>query len=249
MQVALRAQLLKTAFATIGAVVDQGRLRCYADRLEFGEIDSAHVCFVELRIEAAACARFRVARDLELGLSVAALSKVLHFAQGHELVELSYAPNKDCLGVRVESGQRELDFEIRLLQISADQISFDQTYESWAVLPAAEFRGTCKALADLHLCDTVSLEVLGAPAPALTFRLPDRLGRRTYALGAGGALQEVHTAHACSASVALSKLQLLHCDSDQSVTIAVDAQLPLRLSVGSAGCTLRLYVAPQEAAE
>jgi len=248
MQVALRAQLLKTAFATIGAVVDQGRLRCYADRLEFGEIDSAHVCFVELRIEAAACARFRVARDLELGLSVAALSKVLHFAQGHELVELSYT-SKDSLGVRVESGQRELDFEIRLLQISADQISFDQTYESWAVLPAAEFRGTCKALADLHLCDTVSLEVLGAPAPALTFRLPDRLGRRTYALGAGGALQEVHTAHACSASVALSKLQLLHCDSDQSVTIAVDAQLPLRLSVGSAGCTLRLYVAPQEAAE
>lgn len=245
LQVAVRGKLLKRCFGAAKAVVDQGLLRFSSAGLAFGELDSAHVCFVAVRIERAACSRFSVPHDAEVGLALPALCKILNFANPDDLVQLAYAPGKDHLEVQIVSAQRKLDFELKVLHIEGDQRNMDMAYESWAVLPATEFRSTCRALADLRFSDTLRVEL--APS-ALTFRLPDGMGRRTYGAGDDAALRALHCpTGAAGVSVALSRLQLFHCDADQEVRIEVDERLPLRLSTQDLGATVQLYIAQQEA--
>lgn len=241
MQVCIRARLLQSAIRAISSIVEKGRLCAYPDRLELAELNEAHTCFVALSIQPSACSKFKVTGEHEIGLSLSAFLRLIQFASADEMITLGYS-GKGHLQVHIQGPLRNDNWELKLIQISADHQAFAHAYSNSASLPAFEFSKAMSDLRQVELADGVSIEL----SSQLIFRLSNDQGKETYTLGQGGLLQALDVEQPCSIQVSFGLLQQLRFDSDLHVLIEVEPGLPLRLSTQRQGLLLQFYIAAEE---
>lgn len=231
MRVTLQAKLLKSVFSTVKSVVTSGRLQFLGDRIEFGEINSARTVYVCFQIDSACCEEYQVEENV-IGINIDSFCRLLQMASEHDQVTLS--DKSDCLIFSIR-GSRQLDFEIRLIQVDDELLSFSGDYNSWARIASSEFKSTCKTFAELG--DSVTI---GLHKDRITFILAD-LAQRTYSLGEGGHLVELHCQEPVGIEISLGLLLKFQCDDH--MIVAIDEARPLRLHWENYGCKIDLFIA------
>jgi proliferating cell nuclear antigen len=150
--------LLKKVMEAVKELVNDANFDCSSNGIALQAMDTAHVSLVHLLLRSEAFDHFRCDRTLSLGVNMANLNKVLKCASNEDSITLRADDEGDSVTLVFESKEKEryCEFEIKLIEIQADQLGIPETeYQALIQMPANEFKRICTDL--MTIGDTVTI--------------------------------------------------------------------------------------------
>ncbi|KAL0487711.1 proliferating cell nuclear antigen [Acrasis kona] len=153
-----QGQLLKRIIDSIKELINDANFDCNSSGISLQAMDTAHISLVHLLLRAEAFDPYRCDRTLSLGVNITNFNKILKCASNDDQVTLKANDEGDSISLAFESGKKERysEFEVKLIEIEADQLGIPDTEYSVLVhMPSAELKRICSDMAILG--DTVTI--------------------------------------------------------------------------------------------
>jgi len=146
------ASTLKKVIDAVKDLVADVNLLCTTDGIQMQAMDSAHVCLICFTLLAEGFTEYECSEDFTLGLNITTLAKILRCAENTDTLALSAKPDGDTLDITFESpsGQRQTTFELRRMDIDAEQIEIPETeYQCSLKMPCGQFQKIVRDLSTI----------------------------------------------------------------------------------------------------
>ncbi|KZS86633.1 proliferating cell nuclear antigen [Sistotremastrum niveocremeum HHB9708] len=155
-----QAALLKKLLDSIKELVTDANFECNEEGINLQAMDNSHVALVAVKLDADGFAKYRCDRAMPLGVNLTSLTKVLKCAKDDDRVTLKARDNADVLNLLYEAfvGDRVAEYEMKLMDIDADQLGIPETdYDVQVAMSSTEFARICRDLTNLG--ESVKIEV------------------------------------------------------------------------------------------
>ncbi|KAK0403444.1 hypothetical protein QR680_016920 [Steinernema hermaphroditum] len=144
------ASTLKKIVEAMKDLVTDAPFDCNENAMCLQAMDSSHVALVSLRLDAGLFETYRCDRTVNLGLSLANLSKALKCANNDDSCMLHYnedtADNVTFTFVDPKK-EKTQNVTVKLMDIDSEHLGIpDQSYAVVVEMPASEFQKTCRDL-------------------------------------------------------------------------------------------------------
>jgi len=150
--------LFKKIVAALSDLVEQGNFMVDSNMISFQGMDSSHVSLVALQLTESGFQNWRCDHDQCLGVSFAALNKILKCMTSKDSLSIQARDDGDVVSFIFESpdGKRFSNFELKLNDIDQEQLGIPQTeYATTIKMPSSEFQRICRDLSAIG--DTVCI--------------------------------------------------------------------------------------------
>jgi proliferating cell nuclear antigen len=121
-------------------------------------MDSSHVALVSMMLKSECFEPYRCDRNLQLGVNLTSLTKVLRAAGNDDMLTLKAEDAPDALNLVFESKENDRvgEYDLKLMDIDQDTMAIPETeYAATISMPAAEFRRICTDLAAMSEAVTI----------------------------------------------------------------------------------------------
>jgi len=136
-----KAATLKKIVAAISELITDAKFECSASGMSLQAMDAAHVSLVALLLRKDGFEDYRCDRNITLGINLDAMTKVLKCAGNDDSVTMKAQDDGDSVTFIFESKNKISDFELKILDIDADQLGIPEVeYKSVMKMPAVEFQ-------------------------------------------------------------------------------------------------------------
>jgi len=136
-----RAATLKKIVTAISELITDAKFECSASGMSLQAMDAAHVSLVALLLRKDGFEDYRCDRNITLGINLDAMTKVLKCAGNDDSVTMKAQDDGDSVTFIFESKNKISDFELKILDIDADQLGIPEVeYKSVMKMPAVEFQ-------------------------------------------------------------------------------------------------------------
>jgi len=127
-------------------LVTEANLECSPSGIQMQAMDASHVSLVCLLLRAEGFKQYNCSRNVNLGLNLSNMAKILKCANKDDSITLRYE-GTDSITFLVEStGQEKVsEFCMKLMEIEGDSLGIpDQTYKAVVSMPSSEFTKLCR---------------------------------------------------------------------------------------------------------
>lgn len=141
--------LLKKVFEAIKEMVTDVNFECTDAGIQIQAMDASHVALVIFDLKMGAFDHWTCPQYCQLGINMVAMAKIFKLCGAEDQVIIRFEQNQDSVILVFETpGQDKVsDFELRLMNISTDQLGLPETeYAASITMPSKEFS---KVVADL----------------------------------------------------------------------------------------------------
>ncbi|KAL1507432.1 hypothetical protein AB1Y20_008271 [Prymnesium parvum] len=152
--------MLKKITDAMKDLVTEANFDCSSTGISLQAMDSSHVSLVALLLRADGFDHFRCDRNLQLGINLGSMAKVLKCCNNDDIVTLKADDNADAMTFMFENQTQDRisDFELKLMDIDSEHLGIPDTdYKAMISMPAGEFQRICRDLQILG--DTVTIAV------------------------------------------------------------------------------------------
>lgn len=156
----LQGGLFKRIFDVIKDLIEDTNFQCSPDGLFLQAMDSSHVALIALTLRSEGFEYYQCDGNVNIGLKLSNFLKMLSCAGKDDRATLQLNDNSDSVRLSFESedGERKSNFNLRLMDISSDQVEVpEMAFAAQIDMPSAEFQRICKDLSSIG--DTVSIGV------------------------------------------------------------------------------------------
>jgi len=154
----LQGGILKKLMDSVSGLLTDANFDCSSSGISLQAMDSAHVSLVALMLKAEGFHHFRADRNISLGISLSALSKILKCAGAEDIVTLKAEDNGENVTFVFESPKqtRVSHFALKLMDIDSEHLGIPETdYQCVVQMPSAEFQRICREITIIG--DTVKI--------------------------------------------------------------------------------------------
>lgn len=130
-------------------LIKEGNFDCSANGISLQGVDPSFVALIQLTLRAEGFEHFRVDRNMNLGLSIENMTKILRCAGANDSVTLKAEDKADNINFIFESPDEDRisRFSLKLMDIDMESFGIPATvYHCVVRMPAAEFQRICKEL-------------------------------------------------------------------------------------------------------
>lgn len=155
----VEGRIFKQLIEAMKDLVQDANIDCTEDELSIQAMDSSHVSLVAVQLQSTGFDHFRCDRPVSLGFNSANMSKILKCAGNDDVITFKAEDDGDNLMLMFESKDqgRVADFELKLMDIDADQLGIPETdYKCNIKMPSSEFQRIIRDLGVLG--DTCTIE-------------------------------------------------------------------------------------------
>ena len=154
------AVLFKKIFETIKELVSEVNVDIKSDSMGIQAIDSSHVALIGLKINSDGFLHYRCDRDLTLGFSMNAISKVFKIAAPEDSITLQSRDGSSNLDIAFldDKEQRASYFSIKLMTINYEQFGIPERNDDLAtyiIMPSKELSSIIKTV--LEFSDSITI--------------------------------------------------------------------------------------------
>merc|ERR550534_1825995 len=142
-------------------------------------MDSPHVSLVSLLLRAEGFEPWECTQNIQLGIRLDHLMKLLKCMHTKDSVELNYKENGEELDFifKSQNEDRVSHFSLKLMEIDAEHLGIPETeYKTCVQMPSMEFMRVCR---DLSFGDTLTIKVT---KDEISFCVTGELGSGTMSL-------------------------------------------------------------------
>eukprot|EP01025_Chloroclados_australasicus_P015614 TRINITY_DN1751_c0_g3_i2.p1 TRINITY_DN1751_c0_g3~~TRINITY_DN1751_c0_g3_i2.p1 ORF type:complete len:262 (-),score=30.42 TRINITY_DN1751_c0_g3_i2:438-1223(-) len=153
-------KILKVITDVVKELTSEVSVRVDEDGLAIQSMDSSRVCLIHLDLKTHGFDAFRVDKDLDIGINLTNLAKILKFGENGDLVCLKAEDNASTLQVLLQAKNqvRIQRFELKLQELEQDNIDIeDFDYSCVVQLSSKRFEKTLRDLSSV--CDSVTISV------------------------------------------------------------------------------------------
>ncbi|BES93032.1 unnamed protein product [Nesidiocoris tenuis] len=145
-----QSAILKKVLDAIKDLLNEANFECTDDGIKVQAMDNSHVSLVSLELRSDGFEKYRCDRNLSMGVNLASMAKIMRCSSNSDKVTIkAQDDNPDKVSFIFESSNQERisDYEMKLMDIDADQLGIPDTEYSCVVkMPSAEFARICKDL-------------------------------------------------------------------------------------------------------
>ncbi|CAI5437880.1 unnamed protein product [Caenorhabditis angaria] len=135
------AGLIKKIIESIKELVDEATFDCSRTAISLQAMDSSHVAMVSLKLKASLFETYRCDRNINLGLSLANMSKALKCANNDDKCIFKYTEKDGDAIVFTFANQKQdktQDVTVKMMDIDSEHLDVpDQEYSVVCEMPAA----------------------------------------------------------------------------------------------------------------
>jgi len=145
----LQGSILKKLMDSVNGLLTDANFDCSSSGITLQAMDSAHVSLVALFLRADGFHHYRCDRNISLGISLSALSKILKCAGNDDIITLKAEDNGETVTFMFESPKqtRVSHFALKLMEIDSEHLGIPETdYQCVVQMPAAEFQRICREI-------------------------------------------------------------------------------------------------------
>lgn len=145
-------KLLKQIVEATKDLVTDANLDCSATGISMQAMDSSHVSLCAMRLRNDGFEHYRCDRDMNLGLNLGNLAKILKCAQNDDTITLKSEEGNDTVSFMFETKDQDRisDFEMKLMDIDSEHLGIpDQEYKCVVKMPSGEFQRIVRDLSVL----------------------------------------------------------------------------------------------------
>jgi len=136
-----RAATLKKMVTAISELITDAKFECTPSGMALQAMDAAHVSLVALLLRKDGFEDYHCERNITLGINLEAMTKVLKCAGNDDTVTMKAQDDGDSVTFIFESPNKVSDFELKILDIEADQLGIPEVdYKTVMKMPAVEFQ-------------------------------------------------------------------------------------------------------------
>jgi len=231
-------------------LVTDAKFECTSSGIALQAMDAAHVSLVALLLRAEGFEEYRCDRNISLGINLESLGKVLKCAGNDDSVTIRANDDGDSITFIFEGKNKISDFELKLLDISADSLGIPETeYKSVVNMPATEFQRICSNLTTWG--DSV---LIATSKEGVTFSVTGEIGsgnvkiKQSADVDDEGTSTTIDLTEDITLTFALRKLLAFTKATPLSaaVTLSMSSDVPLNVeyTIPSLGY-IRYYLAPK----
>eukprot|EP00591_Stephanopyxis_turris_P004171 CAMPEP_0195514914 /NCGR_PEP_ID=MMETSP0794_2-20130614/6160_1 /TAXON_ID=515487 /ORGANISM="Stephanopyxis turris, Strain CCMP 815" /LENGTH=259 /DNA_ID=CAMNT_0040643263 /DNA_START=208 /DNA_END=987 /DNA_ORIENTATION=+ len=139
----VQGKVLKQIIEAIKDLVQDANIDVSEDEISIQAMDSSHVSLVAVSMKESGFDHFRCDRAISLGFNSANMSKILKCSGNDDTITLKAEDTADSLTLMFESPSQDriADFELKLMDIDAEQLGIPDTeYNSTIKMPSGEFQ-------------------------------------------------------------------------------------------------------------
>jgi len=154
----LQGGILKKLMDSVQGLLTEANFDCSSSGITLQAMDAAHVSLVALFLRAEGFHHFRADRNISLGISLTALSKILKCAGADDIITLKAEDNGENVTLMFESPKqtRVSHFALRLMDIDSEHLGIPETeYQCVVQMPSTEFQRICREIGIIG--DTVKI--------------------------------------------------------------------------------------------
>lgn len=144
------AALLKKIIEAIKDLVTDAPFDCSESAMCLQAMDSSHVALVSLKMEVGLFDTYRCDRTINLGMSLANMSKALKCANNDDTCMIKYEEgDSDSITFTFADTKRDKtqDVTVKMMDIDSEHLGIpEQDYAVVCEMPSSEFQKTCKDL-------------------------------------------------------------------------------------------------------
>lgn len=145
----LQGSILKKIMEAIKDLVTDANFDCSSTGISLQAMDSSHVSLVSLQLLADGFDHFRCDRNLNLGINLPNMAKILKCAGSDDVITLKAEDDADAVTFMFENSKqtRVAHFSLKLMDIDAEHLGIPDTeYSCVIVMNAQEFQKICREI-------------------------------------------------------------------------------------------------------
>jgi len=155
-----KASTLRKLMDSLKELVKEGNFDCSSNGISLQGVDPSFVALIQLSLRADGFELFRVDRNMNLGLNLESMTKILKCAGADDTLTLKAEDKADNLEFLFESPDQDRisQFSLKLMDIDSESFGIPATtYHCVVKMPSTEFQRICKELAVIG--ETVTVHV------------------------------------------------------------------------------------------
>nr|BAD89370.1 proliferating cell nuclear antigen [Dugesia japonica] len=156
----IKGEILKKAIEAIKDLIQEATLDCSENGISLQAMDTSHVSLVSLLLRSEGFETYRCDRNINLGLNVVSVSKILKCLGSNDSLTMKAADSNDTISFLIESSnESELsEFEIKLMDIEGDHLGIPDTeYKCIVKMPSAKLQKICKEMSQMGEAITITV--------------------------------------------------------------------------------------------
>ncbi|KAI8902083.1 proliferating cell nuclear antigen, C-terminal domain-containing protein [Globomyces pollinis-pini] len=220
-------------------------------------MDTAHVSLIILLLRKSGFEHYRCDRNVNLGLSLSSLGKILKAAGPDDILTLQAGEKSDYLTILFEGkNDRMCEYDLKLMNIDADHLGVPEPeYDAIVTMSSAEFKRICTDMKEISDNLTLSIDKEG-----IKFSVDGDIGTGSVTLkaGSGGSIDEKDEYEDTTTKIEVSKAVSVVLASkylcnfakatplSKQVSLSVSNDIPMLVQyrIGEIG-HVRYYLAPK----
>jgi proliferating cell nuclear antigen len=184
----VQGALLKKVLDAVKDLVTDANWDCSTGGISLQAMDSSHVSLVSLLIRSDGFDEYRCDRNLNLGINMANMNKIMKCAGNDDVVTLKSEDSPDNVTFLFESPEQDKlsEYQMKLMDIDSEHLGIPETdHEASVKIPAAEFQRICRDLSQIG--ESVAIEV---NKEGVTFKAQGELGKGSITLKPTGSVDD-----------------------------------------------------------
>eukprot|EP01023_Acetabularia_acetabulum_P016785 TRINITY_DN1830_c0_g2_i1.p2 TRINITY_DN1830_c0_g2~~TRINITY_DN1830_c0_g2_i1.p2 ORF type:complete len:265 (+),score=57.36 TRINITY_DN1830_c0_g2_i1:312-1106(+) len=244
--------VLRRVLEAVKDLVTEANFEVTDSQLTLQAMDSSHVSLVCLEMRQEGFEHFRCDRPMNMGMNIGNLLKMLKCAEDNDSVTMRAQDDGGTIQFLFQSPtqDRHVDFEMKLMEIDAEQLQVpEQQYKATVKVAASQFQKICRDLGAIG--DKVQINVLKG---GITFFTQGDIGQARVTLNSADDMNDgdsnlsIAMDEAVNASFALKYLNTFTKASPLSryVTLQLSQDVPIVVSyqIQDFG-QVKFYLAPK----
>lgn len=156
----IQGQQLRKILDAVKDLVNEAGWECNPNGMSLQAMDTSHVSLVAAQLRAEAFDKYRCDKPINLGMSLANLSKFLKCAGNDDIITLKATDDCDKISLLFEdkNNTETSEYELKLINIDSDYLGIpDQEYPVEIEMPSAKFQRICRDLMQIGEAVTISV--------------------------------------------------------------------------------------------
>jgi len=184
----VQGSLLKKVLDAVKDLVSDANWDCSAGGVSLQAMDSSHVSLVSLLIRSDGFDEYRCDRNLNLGINMANMNKIMKCAGNDDIVTLKSEDSPDQVTFLFESPEQDKisEYQMKLMDIDSEHLGIpDADHDASVKIPSAEFQRICRDLSQIGESVTIDVAKEG-----VTFKSNGELGKGSVTLKPTGSVDD-----------------------------------------------------------
>ncbi|KAJ2999662.1 proliferating cell nuclear antigen [Globomyces sp. JEL0801] len=199
------ASILKKLLDAVKDLINDVNFDCNDTGISLQAMDTAHVSLIILLLRKSGFEHYRCDRNVNLGLSLSSLGKILKAAGPDDILTLQAGEKSDYLTILFEGkNDRMCEYDLKLMNIDADHLGVPEPeYDAIVTMSSAEFKRICTDMKEISDNLTLSIDKEG-----IKFSVDGDIGTGSVTLkaGSGGSIDEKDEYEDTTTKIEVSKV-------------------------------------------